>query len=55
MGGFGLMKKQIIILITGVLLMLSLFGCGKTRYNLEFDGYGFESEKTSYAEGEDGA
>ena len=33
--------------------MLSLFGCGKTKYNLEFDGYGFESEKTSYAEGEE--
>lgn len=47
------MKKQIFGLITGVLLMLSLFGCGKTRYNIDFDGYGFKSEKTSYAEGED--
>ena len=47
------MKKQIFGLITGVLLMLSLFGCGKIRYNIDFDGYGFKSEKTSYAEGEE--
>lgn len=47
------MKKQIIILITGVLLMFGLFGCGKIRYNVDFDGYGFKSEKTSYAEGEE--
>ena len=47
------MKKQIFGLITGVLLMLSLFGCGKIRYNIDFDGYGFKSEKTSYGEGEE--
>ena len=43
MGGLGYMKKQIFGLITGVLLMLSLFGCGKIRYNIDFDGYGFKS------------
>ena len=43
MGGLGYMKKQIFGLITGVLLMLSLFGCGKLRYNIDFDGYGFKS------------
>ncbi len=30
-----------------------LFGCGATRYNLEFDRNGFKSKKTSYAEGEE--
>ncbi len=32
---------------------MGLFGCGKTKYNLSFDGYGLESKKTSYAEGEE--
>ena len=39
------------ILIIGVVIIMSLFGCGKTKYNLIFDG-GFQSKKTSYAEGE---
>ncbi len=33
--------------------MMVLSGCGTTRYNLTFDGYGLKSEKTSYAEGEE--
>ena len=48
MGGLGYMKKQIFGLITGVLLMLSLFGCGKIRYNIDFDGYGFKSVMDSF-------
>ena len=31
---------------------MGLFGCGAVKYKLEFGGYGFESKKTSYAEGE---
>ena len=47
-----ILKKQYYILILGVILMFGLSGCGKTKYNLSFDGYGFKSDKTSYSEGE---
>ena len=36
----------------GVILVFTLFGCGKPKYKLNFDGGFFESEKTEYAEGE---
>ncbi|MCR5150961.1 MAG: hypothetical protein K6B52_07020 [Clostridiales bacterium] len=32
--------------------MLSLFGCGRNKHKLNFDGFGFESAKTLYAAGE---
>ncbi len=31
---------------------MGIIGCGTTKYNLELDGNGFKSDKTSYAEGE---
>ena len=46
------MKKTILLLLTGVLIMLSVSGCGKQRYKLIFDGGGFESRKTESAAGE---
>ena len=33
-------------------MMLALFGCGRQKFNLNFDGGGFESKKTAYAAGE---
>ncbi len=38
--------------LLGVILMLTLFGCGRQKYKLQFDGYGFESKKTAYAAGD---
>ena len=46
------MKKSIFLFLTGVLLIMCLSGCGKTKYNLLYDGYGFESKKTKYTAGE---
>ena len=40
------------LFITGVLLIMGLFGCGKAKYKLLFDRSGFQSEKTAYSEGE---
>ena len=49
-------KKKIksfsILLVLGVIIMLSLFGCGRNKHKLNFDGFGFESAKTLYAAGE---
>lgn len=47
------MKRTIrcLCLFFGVMTMLSLFGCGKQKYKLDYDGYGFESKKTVYAAG----
>ena len=39
-------------MILGVSLMFALFGCGKPKYKLRFEGYGFESSRTEYAAGE---
>ena len=33
-------------------MIMGLGGCGKQKYQLNFDGYGFESKKTSYAPGD---
>ena len=46
------MKNHQLIFVIGVLIMLSVSGCGKQKYKLNYDGYGFESKKTEYAEGE---
>ena len=45
------MRKRIFILFFGVLMVMSFTGCGN-KYHLHFDGYGLESPKTSYADGE---
>lgn len=45
------MRKRIFILFTGVLMIMSLLACGN-KYKLHLDGYGFESPKTTYADGE---
>ena len=44
--------KQWILILLGVSLMLSLFGCGKAKYKLNFDDDWFQSKKTVYAAGE---
>ncbi len=45
-------KKYVIRIALGVLMAVGLFGCGKTKYDLSFDGSGFKARKHSYAEGE---
>lgn len=40
------------ILLIGVILMPMLFGCGRQKYKVIFDGYGFESKKAAYAAGD---
>ena len=45
-------RKIFFIIFTVVILMIFLFGCGKQKYKLNFDGYGFESKKSEYASGE---
>ena len=44
--------KSLFLMILGVSVMFTLFGCGKPKYKLHFDGYGFQSGKTEYAAGE---
>ena len=46
------MKRTLFLIAMGVLIMLFGSGCGKQKYKLNFDGYGFESKKTEYAAGE---
>lgn len=45
-------STQLIPIVLEVILMLTLFGCGQPTYKLDFDGYGFKSQKTEYAAGE---
>ena len=44
--------KRMFLFFLGVSMMFTLFGCGKPKYKLHFDGYGFQSSKTAYAAGE---
>lgn len=44
--------KRFLLLVLAVMMMLTWFGCGKQKYKLHFDGYGFESKKTAYAAGD---
>lgn len=44
--------KRLLLIFLGVSMMFTLFGCGRTKYRLRFDGYGFQSAKTAYAAGE---
>ena len=46
------MNKTISLILTGVMIMLSVSGCGRQKYKLNFDGHGFESRKAEYAAGE---
>ena len=46
------MTKRIIYSLMGLLMIMSMLACGKTKYNVEFDGYGFKSDKKSYEAGE---
>ena len=48
---FSRYAKKLVFML-GVLIMLSFSGCGTQKYRVNFDGYGFESRKTEYAEGE---
>ena len=44
--------KKLFLTLLGVSMMFTLFGCGKQKYKLHFEGYGFQSSKTEYAAGE---
>ena len=44
--------KRLIAILLGVCMMFTLFGCGKPKYKLRFEGHGFQSSKTEYAAGE---
>ena len=44
--------QKIILVLIGVTALFSLSGCGIQKYRLNYDGYGFESRRTSYAAGE---
>ena len=44
--------KLLFLFILGVSVMFALFGCGRQKYKLNLDGYGFKSSKTAYAAGE---
>ena len=46
------LAKSLFLMILGVSMMFTLFGCGKPKYKLHFEGYGFQSSKTEYAAGE---
>jgi len=45
-------KKRFLLFTIGALLVMGLLGCGAEKYRLTFDGSGFSSGKTTYAEGE---
>lgn len=44
--------NKIIPILTVMLLMFFLLGCGKQKHKLNFDSYGFESKKSEYAYGD---
>ena len=44
---------KVLSILLGVLLTMTMFGCGKPKYRLELDGYGFKTKKVEYAEGEE--
>ena len=43
------LTKKLFLTFLGVSMMFTLFGCGKPKYKLHFEGYGFQSSKTEYA------
>ncbi len=44
--------KSLFLMILGVSVMFTLFGCGKPKYKLHFEDYGFQSSKAEYAAGD---
>ena len=44
--------RQLLLIMLEVILVFTLFGCGRPKYRLDFGGSGFQSRKTSYAAGE---
>ena len=44
--------KQWILILLGVIMMFTLFGCGRTKHQLIFDDFGFKSQKSAYRAGE---
>lgn len=46
------LTRGLLPILLGVSMMFTLFGCGKLKYRLRFEGYGFKSSKTEYAAGE---
>ena len=51
-GRFEKNMKRLFLIFLGVSMMFTLFGCGRQKYPLHLDGYGFESRRTAYAAGE---
>lgn len=47
------LKKRLILCAIGGVMMLSIFGCGKQKYKLNFGSSDFESDKTEYSAGEE--
>jgi|GEM_PF-557228 len=45
-------RKQLILMISVVIMMFALFGCGRPKYKLNLDSSGFQSRKTQYRAGE---
>lgn len=46
-------NSRFFLIIIGVVLAMGLFGCGKQKFQVNFDSSGFESKKTSYAPGDE--
>lgn len=51
-GGQRRMKMRLFIIILAVIMMFTLFGCGRPKYKLNLEGYGFNSPRTEYRAGE---
>ncbi len=45
-------RNKLFLILIGVILMISLFSCGKQKYKLNFNSDGFESKKLEYAAGD---
>ena len=43
---------KILLILTGVMLTVSLLGCSKQKYKLNFGAYGFKSSQNEYAAGD---
>ncbi|MCR5282430.1 MAG: hypothetical protein K6E18_03600 [Lachnospiraceae bacterium] len=46
------LKRRPVQILIGVILLMGLMGCGKQKYKVVFDGYGFTSDKKAYAPGD---
>ena len=45
-------KRSFLLILIGVIAVFSFSGCGRQKYKLNYDGYGFESKRTEYAAGD---